>query len=117
MPLRFKRRALAAATLAATGACAPYRADPGLAADPARVSPRMALRVTRADGSRVELVEARLLRDSLVGRSGTPGRRVAVARADIRAVERRRFSAERTLLAYWVYAGVVALVYLGTEIF
>lgn len=114
---RAYHRLLAAAALAGASACAPYRADPRLARDLARVSPQMTLRVTRTDGTRVELVQATLVRDSLVGRSAARGARVAVARGEIRAVERRRFSVERALIGYWIYVGVGCLVYIATDFF
>lgn len=105
------RRAVAAAALAAAAACAPYRPDPRLAADPARVVPGTDIRVTRVDGTRVELRQAAPVGDSLVGFSGAPpGRRTAVARADVRAVERRRLDGRATLDGYGLYVGLVALV-------
>lgn len=68
------------------------------------------LRVVRQDGSRIELLQPRIEGDSLVGttgvsKPGTPLPRVAIALADVKAVEVHEGDAGKTL----VLVGVVGL--------
>jgi hypothetical protein len=106
--------AVVVAALSAAG-CATWRRE-GLAAAPHELVPRAegrALRVTRADGS-VLVVPAphAVAGDSLVGGAGP--HRVAVALADVRAVEVRRFDAARTGRAVVLGAlGAAAAAYLA----
>jgi hypothetical protein len=124
---RRTRSALAialAGTAAGVPACRSWRAEPlprvaGGAPAPERVV-RGPVRVTRLDGRRAELAEARVAGDTvrgpLRGRPATGGAAtVAVPLDSVRALHTRRFSPGRTaglaagLLAAWVALAYVAL--------
>jgi hypothetical protein len=66
------------------------------------------VRVTRSDRSTFVLDHARLVGDSIVGVTGRPASRVAVAISDVVSVEERKVSAGRTAGAV---VGGVALIY------
>jgi hypothetical protein len=89
-------RAVAAALLAASGACHSWQQRPLGADGPPAVSPNRAVRVMRADQSTIELARPAVVGDSLVGEVGTPPVRTAVASSDVRRLEERRVSTART---------------------
>jgi hypothetical protein len=69
------------------------------------------VRVTRADGSTVVLERPQIVADSLVGVLETTNRRAAISLGDIRRLEEKRVSAQRTAgLTIGILAGVLIVV-------
>jgi hypothetical protein len=109
------RRAGALALLVATSACRTWRAEPV----PAGATPGRAVaahvRATRADGTWLELREARVDRDTLRGvrwsADGlTPATPTAIPLDSVRRLEARRVSTKRTV---WLGVGLMSAVFLG----
>ena len=99
MAHRLLRSSLAALAVCTVGCSAWHRrAVPAPAPAPAPEAPAFAgrVRVTRTDGRRVLFTAVRVAGDSLVGDPRGPGRRAAVALGDIRRVDERRPSPQRT---------------------
>ncbi|HET7464162.1 MAG TPA: hypothetical protein VFJ82_23090 [Longimicrobium sp.] len=86
-PLR--RAILAAGCALPLAACGTWREQPRPLPAPRRSIPGL-VRITRGDGSAIELNEAEVRGDSLVGLSSTTYRRVAMPLGQVKTVERRR---------------------------
>lgn len=75
------------------------------------------LRVTRLDGSRLQIWEPFVARDSIVGTSTPPGksprRRAVVALADVQSIAVRKVDAGMTLVGVVGTATVISLLFAG----
>lgn len=94
----------------ATG-CATWQGteiQPGVTPD---ITKPFAVRVTRADGSVIELREVRLTSDSLFGTHGNPPFRVALSRSDVRRIDQPRLSGERTAVFVFVTVALVVAIW------
>jgi hypothetical protein len=90
--------------LGSAGGCTAWHAQPGPVPRVAAASRGDRLRIVRNDDRVVEIADARLVGDSIVGSGGTPPGRIAIAVADVRRVEARRPDA---LLTTALVVGVV----------
>ena len=98
--------------LAAGGACSTWHGQRGPAPQVAAARNGGRLRIVRQDQSVVELVEARVVGDSIVGLDGSSLRHAAVATADVLWIGTRRFDAGRTAaLTVGVTALLAAITY------
>jgi hypothetical protein len=88
--------------------CGTWRAQNGPPSEVVPANTASRLRIVRHDRSTLELREARVVGDSIVGQAGDPPVRVAVALADVERIDARRTSAARTGgLTLGVFAVVV----------
>jgi hypothetical protein len=113
------RRTISMLLLAAyLPACTAYHlTDMSVAQLTAPPKPVERVRVTKEDGTRVQVWEPRVARDSVIGMKAAPGKdtaRVAVSLGDIREVEVQKVDALKTaggvLVVGTVLAGFFALV-------
>lgn len=104
-------------TLPAAG-CRTWRAVPADGATPARLAERLDgrrdVRATLADGRVVELRDARLVGDSIVGLTGAPSARGAVAVRDVAHLDEQVVSRGRT--TGLALGSTLVLVVLGTVV-
>jgi len=76
------------------------------------------VRVTKADGKTLVLTDIEVADDTLIGYTGEPPQRVAIAFADVKKLEKKGFSASRAAELYRDYLiGVIALAGLAMVIF
>jgi hypothetical protein len=112
--------ALASITVASAG-CRSWQPSPIERVSPATLANAKAVRVTRLDGSTLEIAGPQLAGDSLVGSVGSPPQRAAVALRDVQRLEERRVDAGRTggltaaiLLGALAVVGIIAAVALAS---
>jgi hypothetical protein len=82
--------------LAGAGACQTWQRRPVDGTVPAAVARDRPVRVLRTDASTLELAHPQVVGDSIVGETGTPPRRTAVALADVQRLDEPRVSAAGT---------------------
>jgi hypothetical protein len=105
-------RPIAAALLAVGGACSTWHGQRGPAPQVVAAHGGSRLRIVRQDQSVVELVEARVAGDSIVGLDGSSLRRVAVATSDVLWIGTRRVDLAHTAaLAVGVVAALAVVAY------
>lgn len=75
------------------------------------ITKRFAVRVTRADGSVIELRGVELTSDSLFGTYGNPPFRVALALSEVRRLDQPRLSGERTAVFLLVTVALVMAIW------
>jgi hypothetical protein len=108
------RRFVAALLLSAyLPACTAYhQTEQPLAQLTASPKPVGRLCITKRNGVRVEVREPRVISDSLVGQTSTPGQaegRVAIALAEIQSSAVRKFDAGKTVAVLVIIGGSIAL--------
>jgi hypothetical protein len=98
--------------LLAAGACSTWHAEKGPAPQVVAARGGGRLRIVRQDQSVVELVEARVVGDSIVGLDGSSLRHVAVATSDVLWIGTRRVDVAHTAaLAVGVVAAFAVVAY------
>jgi len=107
-------RPILVALLAAGGACSTWHQQTGPAPQVVAARGGSRLRIVRQDQSVVELVEARVAGDSIVGLDRGTLRRVTVATSDVLWTGTRRFDLAHTAaLTVGVVAALAAVAYVA----
>jgi hypothetical protein len=111
--MRFRRVVSLLLLAAYLPACTSYhQTEQPLAQLTVAPKPVSRLCITKRNGVRVEVLEPRVISDSLVGLTTTPGQaagRVAIPLAEIQSTEVRKFDAGKTVAVLVIIGGSVAL--------
>jgi hypothetical protein len=89
-------RAVPFAALLAAAACTSWHPQTAPAPQVVTANANGTVRVTRRDQSVLVLHHPQIVGDSIIGDAGDPGRRAAVAMADVARIDARKVSAART---------------------